>query len=310
MKYCPKCRSFYDDANLAFCQTDGVPLIRLNQSSELWTEGTEAIKTTREIAGKQFRIQKLKRFAKILVTTLITTLVIIETVRIIDFNPPTNEVEKAENIKPSESVAPFPAINVQASVSPTNTKTNSNNTNGGGNCNCNNNCNVNRASNCNCNTNCNDDRNICDCNISCNSNKMSNSCKKECDCPEKCVPDEIEILQSINEQNYEIWKKAIVADEEQKIKREFMNDLNIPPDFKDEVVVELNFTKKQIELSDESDCLKATVTLNYSWKLIGFPRIKQPTVKPKEKKGKNENYSCTRDNINSKWDCSKINLIP
>lgn len=106
MKVCPKCRSFYDDASLIFCQTDGVPLIRLNQSNELWTEGTEAIKTTREIVSKQFRIQKLKNLAKILVTSFLTMLIISEIVRNTDFYPPTDKDEKAKSSSPSPIVKP------------------------------------------------------------------------------------------------------------------------------------------------------------------------------------------------------------
>ncbi len=106
MKFCPKCRRFYDDENLAFCQTDGLPLIKLNQQSELWTEGEKAIEATRETVRKKTRIQKLKRFSKILVATLMTMMVISVVAMNIYIYLPTKENEKAENQTPLPSPLP------------------------------------------------------------------------------------------------------------------------------------------------------------------------------------------------------------
>lgn len=118
MKFCPKCRSFYDDEGLVFCQTDGIPLVKLNQSSELWREGTEAIQATREIVHKEIRLQKLKKIAKVSVTIVITMLVITERVRNTDFDSPTGTVEKANNSSPVPIVK-----SVESNVAPKKIKT-------------------------------------------------------------------------------------------------------------------------------------------------------------------------------------------
>ena len=119
MKFCPKCRNFYDDALLVFCQRDGIPLVNINQSSELWTEGRNAIESSQKIIKKQTRIQKLQRIAKILVTTLLTMMVITVVAMNITISPLPTTNEKAVNITPSASVEPT----ISSTSSPKTTKT-------------------------------------------------------------------------------------------------------------------------------------------------------------------------------------------
>ena len=117
MKFCPKCRSFYDDAGLAFCLADGIPLVEINQSNALWAEGNEAVSTSRRIIENQTRRQKLKRISRILITTVMIILVISVIAMNIYLNFPTNEDEKAKNITPSPTKE-MPVI-VEATPSPT-----------------------------------------------------------------------------------------------------------------------------------------------------------------------------------------------
>lgn len=106
MKFCPKCRSFYDDESLAFCRTDGVPLVKLNQSNELWAEGRSAVETSRQIIQKQTRRQKLKRISRVLITTVMMIMVISVVAMNIYIYTPPKEKEKVENITPSATIEP------------------------------------------------------------------------------------------------------------------------------------------------------------------------------------------------------------
>lgn len=106
MKFCPKCRSFYDDESLAFCLADGIPLVKLNESDELWTEGSKAVETSRIIIQKQTRRQQLRRISRILITTLIIIMVISVIAMNIYVYTPSSEDEKVENITPTSTIEP------------------------------------------------------------------------------------------------------------------------------------------------------------------------------------------------------------
>ncbi len=106
MKYCPKCRSFYEDANLAFCLADGIPLVEMKQSDALWNEGAEAVSHSRQVFRQQMRKEKLIRISKLLVTVLIMILVISVVAMKIYINLPTKPDEKAQNISPSPTISP------------------------------------------------------------------------------------------------------------------------------------------------------------------------------------------------------------
>ncbi len=106
MKFCPKCQSFYDDESLAFCLADGIPLVKLNQSDELWSEGSNAVENSRQIHQKQIRRQKLKRFSRILITTVMIIMVISVIAMNIYIYTPPSEDEKVENITPTPTIEP------------------------------------------------------------------------------------------------------------------------------------------------------------------------------------------------------------
>lgn len=313
MKHCPKCQSFYEDANLAFCLADGIPLVEINQSNALWNEGTKAVSHSRQIIAKQMRTQKLIRISKLLVTVLIMIMVIsVVAMRIYIYtNPPE---KKAEIITSDASAETLPSIVAQASVSRT-PKPNDCNCNNNcsvnktincgcnkncdvittNNCNCNNNCSVNRASKCNCNKNCVVEEE-CNCNIPCKD--LSTDCKEECNCkpPTKCPPEKI--LSDIRKENYKRWF-AIAKEEEKKIKEEFIKEHKIPENIRGQVKVDLNFTEDQINFGSQPNCLKIIITFDYSWELKNdLPIRLNPT--PKKKNG---SYTCTRDNNESKWEC-------
>lgn len=120
MKYCPKCQSFYDDAALAFCLADGIPLVEINQSNALWNEGAEAVSHSRQVFRQQIRKEKLIRISKLLVTVLIMILVISVVAMKIYINLPTKPDEKAQNISPSPTISPKiePTIQIAAEQTP------------------------------------------------------------------------------------------------------------------------------------------------------------------------------------------------
>lgn len=106
MKYCPKCRNFYDDAGLAFCLTDGIPLIEIDKANALWTEGAKAVETSQKIVSKQVRRQKFSKIAKILVTMMLIAISIYVVAMNIYVNIPTKGDEIAEKSTPSPTATP------------------------------------------------------------------------------------------------------------------------------------------------------------------------------------------------------------
>ncbi|HMS41295.1 MAG TPA: hypothetical protein PKE69_13780 [Pyrinomonadaceae bacterium] len=106
MKFCPKCRSFYDDAGLAFCFADGIPLVEINQSNALWNDGNRAVETSRRIIQKQTRRQKITRISRILIMSVMMILVISVIAMNIYINLPPKTDEKVVNILPSPTISP------------------------------------------------------------------------------------------------------------------------------------------------------------------------------------------------------------
>jgi hypothetical protein len=76
MKLCPKCRTYFADSLLRFCTNDGTPLVELNQTSELWSEGTEYIRETNKKIRREVRRSQIKKIVSMLVTTVVITSVI------------------------------------------------------------------------------------------------------------------------------------------------------------------------------------------------------------------------------------------
>ena len=76
MKYCPKCRDYYEDEFLRFCLKDGVPLSSVSQLTEQWNQGKEIIRQTQKRIQKEIRRQKLKRILIMLITTILVMMVV------------------------------------------------------------------------------------------------------------------------------------------------------------------------------------------------------------------------------------------
>jgi outer membrane biosynthesis protein TonB len=112
MRICPKCRKFSDDELLRFCLKDGVPLISVNLSDKLWSEGQESIRETRRTEKREVRKQQLKK----VVSTIITTVIIISIFIVITTNSwiylaesiPQKEPEIVKNIEEAPKPSPSP----------------------------------------------------------------------------------------------------------------------------------------------------------------------------------------------------------
>jgi hypothetical protein len=76
MRLCPKCGDYYADASLAFCLTDGTPLVNVAPNSDSWREGARVIEGKENALMKQKRKLKWRRVFVSSMTMLITTLVV------------------------------------------------------------------------------------------------------------------------------------------------------------------------------------------------------------------------------------------
>src|ERR1051325_11040173 len=76
MRACPKCGAYYADDSLAFCLSDGTPLVNVNPDSERWNEGSRVIKQKEEGLRKQKRKLKWQWIIASAITALILALVI------------------------------------------------------------------------------------------------------------------------------------------------------------------------------------------------------------------------------------------
>jgi hypothetical protein len=76
MRLCPKCRTYFDDSLLRFCTNDGMPLVSIDQSSELWQEGSDFIRETNHQIQREIRRTLIKKVISILITTVVITSII------------------------------------------------------------------------------------------------------------------------------------------------------------------------------------------------------------------------------------------
>jgi len=106
MKFCPKCRSFYDDPSLAFCHSDGIPLVEIKQTDALWNEGTDAVKFSLKITQNQIRQQRIKTISRILITTVMLILVVTVIALNIYLYFPANEEKSLKNTTLSPAASP------------------------------------------------------------------------------------------------------------------------------------------------------------------------------------------------------------
>ena len=128
LNFCPKCRSFYSDADLRFCLNDGVPLIAVSENENLRREGEDFIRRAeRRIERETFRKQ-IRKIVSITITTTLTILVIsVITINSwLYLNPETMETAKNETIQPEPqptvqvSAEPEPSVEVPAETGSTN----------------------------------------------------------------------------------------------------------------------------------------------------------------------------------------------
>lgn len=76
MRCCPKCKTFYDDLLLRFCLKDGVPLLEIDQSNQLWTTGKSFINEKNRLIRRETRQQQLKKILQILITICLVIMII------------------------------------------------------------------------------------------------------------------------------------------------------------------------------------------------------------------------------------------
>lgn len=76
IRTCPKCGDYYADDSLAFCLTDGAPLLGVEQFSEKWREGSRVLEEKQRRLRKQQRRLKRRRVLTSMTTMLIATMVL------------------------------------------------------------------------------------------------------------------------------------------------------------------------------------------------------------------------------------------
>lgn len=95
MRICPKCNSYSADFSLAFCLADGTPLVRVDPSSQRWSEGVRVIKENEKAMSIQLRKSKLRRILMSLVTIVMVSLVVfVMTMNGYIYLKPSQEPEK------------------------------------------------------------------------------------------------------------------------------------------------------------------------------------------------------------------------
>lgn len=116
MNFCPKCRSYYNDADLRFCFKDGVPLIAVGANENLRREGVDFIKRTEEKIKIESLRKQIRKIVTITITTILTVLIIsVVTINSwIYLNPEPTERAKTEKIQPETK----PSIQVSAQPNP------------------------------------------------------------------------------------------------------------------------------------------------------------------------------------------------
>ena len=74
MRVCPKCIDYSADRLLAFCPTDGTPLLEVDPSSDVWNQATRVIEQKQNAAKTEQRRLKWKRV--VLTSMLMATVVV------------------------------------------------------------------------------------------------------------------------------------------------------------------------------------------------------------------------------------------
>lgn len=120
MRSCLKCRAFYDDEALKFCLNDGVPLVEISQSDELWEQGSDALRETYSIIRRQTLRQNLKKMLMTAVTTILVTMVIsvITLNSWIYLNPPEEETARNKLPPPTPESNPQSTPQLESTLTP------------------------------------------------------------------------------------------------------------------------------------------------------------------------------------------------
>lgn len=117
IRACPKCGDYYADASLAFCISDGTPLVSVDPHSESWSAGARVIEVKEQALRKEQRQLKRRRVLMSMMTMLMATMLVSVLVvnTYIYFNPKLEVVALAE---PSTPALTPDSINPQMPVKP------------------------------------------------------------------------------------------------------------------------------------------------------------------------------------------------
>jgi carboxypeptidase family protein len=111
MRLCPKCGDYYADASLAFCLSDGAPLINVSPNSEGWSEGA------RVMEGKENALKNQKRklkWRRVVMSTMAMTTLVVVVVAVSSFIEvePGREKDVAALPSPPETAPVEPAVSI------------------------------------------------------------------------------------------------------------------------------------------------------------------------------------------------------
>jgi hypothetical protein len=123
MRLCPKCGDYYTDAALAFCLSDGAPLMSVEPSSESWSEGSRVIKEKEHALRRQTRKLKWRRIAlRTMTMALVVMVVCVVAVNSwIYLRPQPEEPVLAEPLTPTAAAKPDKPITLRKAI-PTKTR--------------------------------------------------------------------------------------------------------------------------------------------------------------------------------------------
>lgn len=76
LRACPKCGDYYADASLAFCLSDGTPLVSVDPHSESWSEGARVVEAKEQALKRQQRKLKWRRVLMSMMTILMVIMVV------------------------------------------------------------------------------------------------------------------------------------------------------------------------------------------------------------------------------------------
>jgi hypothetical protein len=107
MRTCPTCGDFYSDDLLAFCLSDGTPLVSVAPHGERWVEGQRVIEEKERAERKQRRRLKWRRVVLTAMTMMMAAAVVfVVTVNGFIYLKPQPEAESARAEPSSSPLAP------------------------------------------------------------------------------------------------------------------------------------------------------------------------------------------------------------